>query len=57
MPIVTYTIIFAVLGDPDDTALALAVATNFAENYVLIRPGQWLISANGTAKDISTIWV
>ena len=53
MPIVAFSTIFAVLADPQNTSLAGTIQAMYPGNFIQIRPGQWLIAATGTAKDVS----
>ena len=53
MAIVTFTTLFAVMGDPGNPALASSITANFPEDHIVVRPGQWLIVSTGTAKGLS----
>jgi hypothetical protein len=46
-------VIFAVFGASNPTGLEAVIASTFPTDYLKIRDGEWLISAEGTAKDIS----
>ena len=53
MAIVGLTSLFAVMAPTDDPRLATAIQTQFPADYLKVAPGQWLIAATGTSKDIS----
>ena len=53
MPIVIFPTLFAVMGDPENLALAQAIASKFPEDNIQVRPGQWFLSGVGTTKDVS----
>lgn len=53
MPIVYQSIIFAVLSEPENVALAAKIAAMFPDDNLSIRPGEWLIASIGTAKEMS----
>lgn len=45
--------ILAVLAEPDNQKLETAITEGFPEDFVKIRPGQWLVSAELTAQELS----
>jgi hypothetical protein len=45
--------IFAVFRVADPLKMNAAMHSAFPENHVQVGPGEWLVSASGTAKDIS----
>jgi hypothetical protein len=53
MAIVTFATLFAVMADPSNQALPVALVQNFPTDHIQIRPGQWFVVGAGTAKDIS----
>lgn len=53
MALIPLTTVFAILAEPENNVLQAAIIANFPNDYILIRPGQWLIAAGGTAKEIS----
>jgi hypothetical protein len=46
--------IFAVLADPKNTALTSVIKNTFPKDFLVIEPGQYLVAAKTTAKDLST---
>jgi hypothetical protein len=45
--------IFAVLADPSNTVLESTIKFQFPDDHLTIRPGQFLVAAKSTAKDLS----
>lgn len=53
MAIVTFPTLFARMTDPENQKIATALATEFPDNHIQIRPGQWFLVSSGTAKEVS----
>jgi len=45
--------IFAVIAPPDNSTLGSILEAQYANNFLRVWNNQWIISANGTPKDIS----
>ncbi len=51
---IVQAMVFVVLAaSPFDGKLGLAIQANFPGKHLILAPGQWLVAASGTAKDIS----
>jgi hypothetical protein len=53
MALISINTLFVVVSDPENAGLGVTIAQTFPEDYLLLRPGQWLIAASGTAREIS----
>jgi sarcosine oxidase gamma subunit len=53
MAIVGLTSLFAIMAPSDDPKLEAAIQAKFPADQLKVGPGQWIIAATGTSKDIS----
>jgi hypothetical protein len=55
MAYVVNTTSFAILAPPDNLVIGARIAAEFPANFLQLWPGQWIIVASGTAKEISDV--
>jgi len=53
MPIITFTTLFAVVGDPGNAPLEAAIIGHFPTDHISFGAGRWFVVTTGTAKDLS----